>query len=66
MKGGKGRIWILRKKIVQKKMNQRILVLMKDTVSFYKSCMLMVILCVSQGCSLNIAQIGDPGLASGR
>lgn len=47
-------------------MNQRILVLMKDTVSFYKSCMLMVILCVSQGCSLNIAQIGDPGLASGR
>lgn len=36
------------KKIVQKKkMNQRILVLMKDTVSFYKSCMLMVILCLS-------------------
>lgn len=35
------------KKIVQKKMNQRILVLMKDTVSFCKSCMLMVILCLS-------------------
>lgn len=35
------------KKIVQKQMNQRILVLMKDTVSFYKSRMLMVILCLS-------------------
>lgn len=45
--GGKRKNLDFEKKIVQKKMNQRILVLMKDTVSFYKSCMLMVILCVS-------------------
>lgn len=43
--GGKRKNLDFEKKIVQKKTNQRILVLMKD--SFYKSCMLMVILCLS-------------------